>query len=560
MLRNIPITAKLLVASSLSALSVVAMVGLFLWSDADFKQADTSRTIAVALMSQARDAQIEFARSHAALYRAITLKAQNVEVGIVRAAKQNALRAGDRAKDIMHSLAIGRLPIAPGIVEKAVASLDSYAGAATQAASFVEDDAFNATMFMTDAEQKFDIADKDISDFVVASVALHTATAEAAEAASRRGTIAVAAGAVIAVVLFFGAAMLLSRLISVPVKTMTAAMMRLAAGDLDAALPPGDRGDEVGAMAKALIVFRENAVEARRLSSIRAKEQASKAARAQRVEALVRRFESTIGAVVKGLSGAAAEMTRAANTMAAATDTASGRSSVVAAASKEASHNVGNVATAAEELAVSIAEIGRQAQSSTAIARRSVDRATDTSSVVETLARGVQKIGDVIELIDGIASQTNLLALNATIEAARAGEAGKGFTVVASEVKSLATQTAKATHDIRAQIEGIQAATDGAVKAIGDIADTIVEIDKVAAGIASAVEQQGVATQEIARNVQQAASGTREVSTNIAAVSGAVSESHTVSEQVRNAARQLSTQAELLEREVVHFTADVQAA
>jgi methyl-accepting chemotaxis protein len=559
-LSNVSITAKSLIASSLSAIPVVAMVGLFLWSHAEFRDADGVRSAAVTLMSQARDARSEFTRGHAALYRAITLKSQNVELAIVHAAKVEALRAIDQAKRIMDSLGTAGLPLDAGVTAKARAALEDYAVAAQRSADFVEEDAFNATMFMTDAELKFATGDKEVAAFVAATVALHAATDAEAQRASRKGTLAIGGGAAIAVILSLVAAFSFSRLISRPITSMTEAMNRLARGELEAALPAAEGRDEVAAMAQALVVFRDNALEARRLASAQADEQASKAARAQRLETLLHGFEGTVGAVVEGVGGAAGEMDRAASVMTSATNEASQKSGAVAAASEEASKNVHTVAVAAEELANSIAEIGRQVRESADIAKGAVDRANHSTAVIETLAQGVQKIGEVVQLISGIASQTNLLALNATIEAARAGEAGKGFAVVPSEVKALATQTAKATEDIGSQIDSIQDSTKLTVAAIREIVRTIAQIDQVATGIASAVEEQRAATKEIARNVQQAALGTQDVSSNIAGVNVAIGESRSVSEQVRQSAGRLLHQAENLKRQVSSFTTAVKTA
>ncbi|WP_316978569.1 methyl-accepting chemotaxis protein [Shumkonia mesophila] len=365
-----------------------------------------------------------------------------------------------------------------------------------------------------------------------------------------------------AVIILIGALIvLLSRIVSRPLLVMTQAMSRLAGGDLEVEVPARGRRDEMGEMAAAVQVFKDNAIEKVKLESENEENQrCAEKEKRQAMETMADAFEASVGQVVNQVSSAATEMRSSSEAMSATAEEATRQASAVAAASEQASANVQTVASAAEELSSSISEISRQVTQASQIASAAVTEAEQTNVKVQGLAAAAQKIGEVVALITDIAEQTNLLALNATIEAARAGDAGKGFAVVASEVKNLANQTAKATDEIGAQIAGIQSATQEAVAAINSITKTISKINEVNSGVASAVEEQGAATQEIARNVEQAAAGTQEVSANIGGVSQAANETGAAATQIQSTAADLSRQSETLRAEVDKFLANVRAA
>ena len=348
--------------------------------------------------------------------------------------------------------------------------------------------------------------------------------------------------------------------ISGPIRRMTDAMRRLAGHDLTVEVPGVGRSDEIGAMATAVQVFKYSMITADQLS--REKEQARVAAevRTRRLDALVHAFEANVGAMVAALSSGSAELESTAQTMTAVAAETSQRAGSLAAADEIASVNIEKVAAAAEELSASISEISRQVSASAKITEQAVEDTGRTDGIVRALADSADKIGHVVGLIADIAGQTNLLALNATIEAARAGDAGKGFAVVASEVKSLATQTAKATDEIRGQITHVQNATREAVQAISGISATIHEVSRIAGTITDAVQQQGGATSEIARNVRETAASAADASSNIAGVSRVSSDTGAAAGRVLQTASGFSVQANDLAQEVKTFILDVQAA
>jgi methyl-accepting chemotaxis protein len=377
-------------------------------------------------------------------------------------------------------------------------------------------------------------------------------------AASARRWIEIGLGLLVCLCLAIG--VFLNAGVSTPVIAMAAAVRRLAGRDLNTSIPGVGRGDEIGAMAAAVAVFKDSMLTADRLSAEQAREQAAKASHAAQLEGLVRGFEAKAGDLAGAVCTASGDMEATARAMSATASQANAQAATVASAAQAASAGVQTVAAAAEELASSIHEISRQVSQSSHITGRAVSETRRTDALVRELSDGAQKIGQVVELIASIAGQTNLLALNATIEAARAGDAGKGFAVVASEVKGLAGQTARATEQIAAQVTQIQNATRGAVEAINGIRITIDEVSTIATTIAAAVEEQGAATAEIARNVQQTAGATLDVTTAIGGVSEAARSTGTAADQVVSAASRLSRQSEDLSREVVSFVQGVRAA
>ena len=345
-----------------------------------------------------------------------------------------------------------------------------------------------------------------------------------------------------------------ARSVTGPLQRMTAAMDDLASGNLAVEVPGVGRGDEVGEMAKAVEIFKSNAV-ARQALEVEQREAETRATSGRKADMnkMANDFEAAVGQIVEAVSSASSQLELSAGTLTATAERAQVLTTAVAAASEEASSNVQSVASATEEMASSVTEISRQVQESARMANDAVDQARVTNDRVSELSKAATRIGDVVELINTIAGQTNLLALNATIEAARAGEAGRGFAVVASEVKALAEQTAKATGEIGQQITGIQAATQESVNAIQAISGTIEKLSEISSTIAAAVEEQGAATQEISRNVQQASVGTQQVSSNITDVQRGASETGSASSQVLAAAQSLSGDFNRLKLEVGRF-------
>ncbi|MFC1673185.1 CHASE3 domain-containing protein [Pseudomonadota bacterium] len=364
---------------------------------------------------------------------------------------------------------------------------------------------------------------------------------------------------IVAVIIGVALAFVIGGAIANPISKMTSSMRVLAEGDKSVEIPGTGRGDEIGDMAEAVQVFKDNMIKADNLAAEQEASRAEREQRAEAVEKLTHNFDSDVSGVIETVAASATEMDSTASSMSATAEQTSSQSTMAAAASEEASANVQTVASAAEELSSSISEISRQVAQSTQISATAVAEVEGANEQVQGLADSAQKIGEVVALITDIADQTNLLALNATIEAARAGEAGKGFAVVASEVKNLANATAKATEEISAQIGDIQSSTQDAVHAIDSIGGIIREMNEISSTIAAAVEEQGAATQEIARNVEEASTGTAEVSSNVASVTQAAGETGQAAGTVREAAQDLSTQTETLKGIVEKFLGDVRA-
>jgi PAS domain S-box-containing protein len=414
-----------------------------------------------------------------------------------------------------------------------------------------------ATLLSGKARELFDLANVDLEKLVALQVREAKGGYDAAE---RQYLVSIGiAGAILLTGLLLGGLIGRQTIRAVvrPLTRLNEAMLNITQAKLDNRILV-ERDDEVGEALRNLQTLQ--AIVRFDREELKATEKRASTRRKAEMFKLAESFEGAVGEIIETVSSAATELEASAGTLTATADRSQELTVMVAAASEEASTNVQSVASATEELSSSVNEISRQVQDSARIANEAVDQARRTNDRVGELSKAAARIGDVVELINTIAGQTNLLALNATIEAARAGEAGRGFAVVASEVKALAEQTAKATGEIGQQIAGIQAATQDSVNAIREISETIGKLSEISSTIASAVEEQGAATQEISRNVQQAAQGTQQVSANITDVQQGATETGSASTEVLSAARSLSGDSNRLKLEVGKFLDTVRAA
>jgi methyl-accepting chemotaxis protein len=541
--------------AAVAAIVITAGVGLFGMSRSN-SGLDASITATTAVLHQKHADMMHDALRGDVLFALVTGPEGD-------AADQDSIRSdlADHVADFERSIAaLQALPLAPEIrnaVEEVVPALKAYIAAAQEIVALsLTDTAAGRARFpdfmvaFTDLEERMETLGELIEQF-------GNNAGNAAAATNDRLILVLLTVSAVAVLSLVIINWVTAGGIARPILGMVDAMQRLARGDQSIQIPGLDRGDEVGRMAEAVQVFKDNAIRTDELKATQAQDQSAREERTQRLERLCREFDRHVTARLESVIAAVAQVEGTAQSMSRVAEDTAAEAGQVNQASDKATGNVNAVAAATEELAASIAEIGQQMGRSREIAGQASAQASTTNTQIRQLAEAAQRIGAVVQLITDIASQTNLLALNATIEAARAGEAGKGFAVVASEVKNLATQTGKATDEIAQQISGIQSETGAAVAAIDNIANTIDEINQITSSVAAAVEQQSAATKEIARSVEQAAGSNQEMSTRITTVSRAASETGTAAGQLLDSSNALSRDAQVLRQEVEQFLAKI---
>ena len=557
MLHNLKIMQRLTIGFSLPTLMLIAVVASCVVSGNAVRNSVEASKVRVKVLIGAKDALLETrqARVQAWSFLATGEAAYRKSMGDAFInAKAKAQQTLDTAK----------LPEGQRLIRDFIATIANFQEKAEKATELKAAGAANGSPQMVAAlaelnatAKQYAAASTALTDFY--DKAFNSATTDVDDTVAQSILIAVLVGA--AALLVTGlAAWLIGRSIASPIATMTSAMNSLAEGDHSVVIPRIAYRDEVAEMAKAVQVFKDNAIRAAQLGEQQRADQTAREARTQAIDSLTGRFDNSVSQLLNGVAGAATELEATAQAMSANALQTNHQADRANAATQETSNSVSTVASAAEELTSSIREIGRQVEQSARAAAAAADEASRTDSTVHKLAEGAVRIGEVVALINDIASQTNLLALNATIEAARAGDAGKGFAVVAGEVKTLANQTGRATEEISTQIAAVQQATEEAVAAIRGIVHRIDEINQIAGAVAAAVEEQSAATAEIARNVQQAAAGTVEVGENIAGVTQAAAGTGKAAGNVLTAAQSLTAKSSDLRELVGSFLRDVKTA
>ncbi|MFA4846469.1 MAG: methyl-accepting chemotaxis protein [Patescibacteria group bacterium] len=560
-LDNAPIGTKSLISPIFGCLMAVVFGIVLYTSSSSISQALHQEQVSMDFSMKTSAAEKSILDTHTNLFKALNWQQTNVEKKLVDEALAQAKKTLQVTKDFVDSAEATNFKDGDVGSNKMKASMKSYIEAVTLVVDFIDIDTSMANIYVNQCQNELDIMKRFFNELTsTANLKANQATDQLKASVSNSLKVGMTFVVITIVLgLLFGA--MIGRAISKPIQLITTVMKTLAGGDKNVDLSNEEqRRDEVGNMARAVLVFKENMIRNEKLEGDQAKERKVREQRASVVEKLVNEFQTTSAGVVKAVSEAALQLQSNSRSMAKTADQTTNQCNAVSSAANNATSNVQTVASAAEELHSSITEIGRQVSESARIAATAVEETNKTNTTVEGLAAAAQKIGAVVQLINDIASQTNLLALNATIEAARAGDAGKGFAVVAQEVKGLADQTAKATNEIADQVKDMQSVTGSTVTAIKNIGSTIIRLNEISSSIAAAVEEQTSATNEIARSVEQTVEGTRTVSLNIADVTEASTQTSRMANQVLSAGNELADQGEKLRKEVETFIDKVRSA
>lgn len=560
-LDNLPIGIKSMIAPILTCVLLFVIGAVSYGSSENVSKAVVRTTTTQKLVADLSDVNFELFASLGYVYKAQNLKSNGADKAPVANSLNNAKKSLSRTIESFDKLNLSSIALEAEVPKLVKDSLKAYNDNLSQLTDIIDADATMAAFFLADCQFRYDSAREALNKIA------HEAEQESTQ--SNKDMNASINASMRTVLLFVAMAMLLGTMVSVmtgrsvgnPIKIITKVMAALAEGNMNVDVPYEGRKDEIGKMAQTVQVFKNNAQQMERLKTEQAEiERKSEAEKRAAMDKLGNDFERSIGQIVSAVATAATQLQANAKNLTESSDNTNQLATAVAAATEEASVSVQTVASAAEELSSSIAEISRQVGESTRVTQSAVEEVKRTDATVSTLSEAATQIGDVVKLIQDIAEQTNLLALNATIEAARAGEAGKGFAVVASEVKNLATQTARATEEISKKIVTVQNVSGESVAAIRSIGTTIDRISEVAEVIAKAVEQQNSATREISQNVQQAFTGTTRVSTDIVSVTQAAATARESSGQVLQASGELSQQAEMLRVQIDTFLGNLRSA